>query len=684
MNRQLSQIFAAFAALMLAAPAFAQVPSTLLVEGVLRSNSGPAADGKYALSFAIYKAQKGGTAIWKEDKVSLQVTSGRFAHRLGSVKAVDAKAFNGTGPWFLGISVGTDPELPRQAMNSVPFAMRAAWADNVSCTGCLSGKALSNGSITAAKVGFAYAGAADGIKGGPAKDLKCSGCVSAKSEVKWDGSVNLGAHAISAAKFTSTGDVVAKGTVAATSFQGDGSKLTGIAQPKGDCGKDEAVIGIAADGKLKCKKVAGALPADGIDEVSNGLIHNQFQDVIVNSKSVPIKDNNPNGVTDIIDFPDIGIAQQIKVHINITNHKGDPAGKLGVTDLRILLFPPGSGPPSGQVSAMFVNNDAFAGKIKSGAPKHYMLHDKNGKGINYAVEYPKTKTITGDLTEWHGKNPKGKWQIVIVDTKYFDNKVDGALAKWDIAIKTLSHKKIKVSGNTYIEGKLYGKDNGHGKTGGTVVVGGDLHVEGNLTAASASKLWFPPGSRPFLFGELQDQLNGDKMLMNQYTYASSIPIDNVGLHNAVDRIVWGDANGNYKYQKGPINWYNYDNDRTQVRLIHFVKNTTKSAQQVKVCYWMSGRNGNNGGGIAINKNNIYQRGDHFRSSFCHTATFPASKTSVFALKSGVAHHSDWNGDYGRLWIGYYNNTWSPATLKSKGLQWDYESFYKYMNNTWKP
>ena len=156
------------------------------------------------------------------------------------------------------------------------------------------------------------------------------------------------------------------------------------------------------------------------------------------------------------------------------------------------------------------------------------------------------------------------------------------------------------------------------------------------------------------------------------------------MHDGFNRIVWGDVNGNFREQWDGETYGSNNDSRSQARIGHFVKNTTASAQTISVCYYHSGRDGNNCGGIAMNAANVYNRCDSFREQRCTNATFPANKTSFFVLKSAQSHMSDWNGDYWRLWMGYYNDTWGEAKMKPKGLEWDYLKFYKWLRNTYTP
>ena len=205
-------------------------------------------------------------------------------------------------------------------LHTVAYAVQAATAAALDCSGCVQAANIAQGAISADKVGFAFAGAK--TKGGPAiaaLDLQCTGCVSL-TELKIDGDLDLGGNALKAKTLSATS--VTAQTISAAAFVGDGSKLTGIKTPAGTCKvKGHVVNGINPDGSLSCVPGGGAggLPPDGIDEVSNGLIFNQFVDSAASKGPVPIPDNNPIGVSDTIEFPDVGLAQKLTVYIDVEN-----------------------------------------------------------------------------------------------------------------------------------------------------------------------------------------------------------------------------------------------------------------------------------------------------------------------------------------------------------------------------
>lgn len=90
----------------------ADIPQTVSYQGVLASAEGLAvADGSYDLTFSIYAAATGGTALWTEAH-QVQVLNGVFDAILGSGNALNL-AFDQT--YYLGI-------VPLVATQKLPSA----------------------------------------------------------------------------------------------------------------------------------------------------------------------------------------------------------------------------------------------------------------------------------------------------------------------------------------------------------------------------------------------------------------------------------------------------------------------------------------------------------------------------------------------------------------------------------
>ncbi len=403
---------------MLVTDASATPPGHLQVAGTLGAAGGGAvSDGAYKLVFSIYDGETSKDAKWSETAAQVAVIGGRFRYTLGVSKPISATLLAALKAPHLGVRVGADPELSRVPLASVAYALHSGHADGLACTGCLKGAHLAPGSVSADKVGFTYAGAK--TKGGPADkalDLACTGCVSVQ-EMVFDGDLDLGGNAVKA-KGVVAGTVSAQ-TVSAATFVGDGSKLTGLKTPAGSCKKvGEVVKGVAADGSLQCVAVTVGLPVDGLDEVSNGQLSNEYDYHWDLAKPVPIPDNNPIGVGADLDVADVGLAKSLKVVAKFSNSD--------ISKLTVALYDP--------------NN------VK------YMLYDKSGKGKVLSTTWPTpTKSVSGDLGTWIGKNPKGKWRLRVIDAAFTNNTNDGAIDSWRIEVKTISGKQVSAKGKLLVE-----------------------------------------------------------------------------------------------------------------------------------------------------------------------------------------------------------------------------------------
>ena len=443
-------------------PASAAVPALVAIEGVLTgSGAVPVVDGSYDLTVAIYPGEGVANASWQEGPTKVDVVAGRFVLPLGAKTALSASLLAGLQQAWIGVRVGADPELPRVAMRATAYALVAAEAESLACSGCIGSDQLANGAISAAKLGFNYAGAS--TKGGAALDLVCSGCVSS-AELSFDGDIDLAGNSIKAKNGTFSGDLVAK-TVTAGTYVGDGSKLTGIAMPQGTCPNGQVVRGITPDGKLLC--VDGNLPPDGLDEVSNGLLSNQFIDTIsADTKNVPIPDNvGTDGISNLT-FPDIGLVQTIKVTVASTN--------TDFSGLALTLLPP---------------DDKGVG---------YTLCDpcaKDDTTKSLTLTLPPDKTAKGDLNDWVGKNPKGIWTLKAKDTSFCViqkpgnatlcdtvKKTDGLISDWSITIQTLSSKKVAAKADIGVTGNVDVSANV--SAAGTVSAGTNLTVAGAGVASN--------------------------------------------------------------------------------------------------------------------------------------------------------------------------------------------------------
>lgn len=102
----------------------AQTKPPLSIQGTLKNGDGTAvADGRYNMTFRLYTASSGGTAVWTETQANVPVRAGVYSAQLGTVTPINITF---TENLFLGTTVGTGAELvPRTRLTSSPYALYA-------------------------------------------------------------------------------------------------------------------------------------------------------------------------------------------------------------------------------------------------------------------------------------------------------------------------------------------------------------------------------------------------------------------------------------------------------------------------------------------------------------------------------------------------------------------------------
>ena len=106
------------------------VPNVINYQGYLENAGGESLNATINMTFALYDTVQGGSALWRENHQQVTVTNGVFHLLLGTTTPFDDNSL--AGERYLGVTVGNDAEMtPRQALSTVPFAMRAAIANSV-------------------------------------------------------------------------------------------------------------------------------------------------------------------------------------------------------------------------------------------------------------------------------------------------------------------------------------------------------------------------------------------------------------------------------------------------------------------------------------------------------------------------------------------------------------------------
>jgi subtilisin-like proprotein convertase family protein len=390
------------------------------------------------MRFSLYKTSVDANPIWTEGPVQVTVKDGQLSYLIGTTTPLAASDL-AQAAW-LGIQVATDPELTRTPLASAPFALRSTEANGIACSGCLPLSTFDQNEVSAYVnaqnlATVATSGQLADLSGAPDFSVYATASKLAKVASTGNYADLSGVPDLSgAAKVADLADY-AKGSdvalyaksadlkkVATTGAYADLANLPTVPKLGVLCGTGLVVMGIKADGSMDC--VAGAatvLKGDDLAVVSNGLLTNIFTDVFANTTAVGIPDNNPTGASSTIVVGDVGSAQKLTVSIKVTNSD--------ISTLTIKLYD--------------ANNT------------EYVLHKTSGSGASIDTTYPApTSVVSGDLTTWVGKNPKGSWRLLVIDGKFLNNTTDGQIVSWSVNLTTMSNKKINVKGDLYVTGNL--------------------------------------------------------------------------------------------------------------------------------------------------------------------------------------------------------------------------------------
>ncbi|MBM4343125.1 MAG: proprotein convertase P-domain-containing protein [Deltaproteobacteria bacterium] len=618
---------------LLAAPAaHGAIPGFSAVEGALTASGGaPAADGIYAVTFAVYKEETGGNPLWSEGPVNIGVKGGQWTHQLGSVKPLAAGVLNGANLW-LGLQIGSDPELPRRQLSSAAFAMRAAVADALECSGCvgagaLDPKALEGLAKKSDLAAVALSGNFSDLKGGPdlsayAKTASLAAVATSGEFKDLKGGPDLSGYAKVAslapvAQSGSYNDLKDKPAISDAGKSGNYGDLLNkpvLAQVGKNCGTGLVVSGIKADGSLEC--AASAIAPDMIDEISNGLIWNQFIDSTPGGQNIDILDGNGAGKSDSLNFPDIGTAQSIWVVVDLVNSQ--------ISDLTIELYGPGMGNP-------------------------YVLHSKSGSGQTIKTSYNKeTPLASGDMNkDWVGKNPKGTWSITVKDPNdnQLNNPLDGKFS-WSLSIQTLSTKKIQIKGNLIVDGDLTIKGVNTAQTNNTLPA---TYRFASFHTHQHSQTSWVMGNNAAMFGGVHPSTWTDGSAV-----ASSISAD-----KDVQRALFTQKRfaGKNAMVCSDV-WLMYSSTDGKVCAALFrVKNSTGADITWTPHFYYTAYSGwSEAASIAVNGANVWSNGGTSNTSVGLTIPKNRVSTVIFVATGSHAHHIGHNIHERVTYLAFYNNS----------------------------
>ncbi|MCD6501450.1 hypothetical protein J7L01_02520, partial [bacterium] len=126
---EISRKFLYICLIFVAATAFA-IPRSFNYQGKLTDHDGVAVDSTCAIRFTIYDSPTATAALWMETHPSVEVNHGLFDAVLGEIVPFPDSLNFSVGYW-IELRIGDETMSPRQRLVSVPYSIRAAWADSV-------------------------------------------------------------------------------------------------------------------------------------------------------------------------------------------------------------------------------------------------------------------------------------------------------------------------------------------------------------------------------------------------------------------------------------------------------------------------------------------------------------------------------------------------------------------------
>jgi hypothetical protein len=110
-----------------------QVPRLIKFSGIAKDESGKPMQGTVGITFLLYKDQQGGTPLWLETQNVEADATGHYTALLGSASAegVPLSLFSSAEVHWISTQISGQPEQPRVALLSVPYALKAADAETL-------------------------------------------------------------------------------------------------------------------------------------------------------------------------------------------------------------------------------------------------------------------------------------------------------------------------------------------------------------------------------------------------------------------------------------------------------------------------------------------------------------------------------------------------------------------------
>ena len=110
-----------------------QVPRIINFSGIAKDESGQPMTGSFAITFALYQAQQGGSPLWVETQNVQADSNGNYTAPLGSATpgGLPLALFSSTEAHWISTQISGQPESARVLLLSVPYALKASDAETL-------------------------------------------------------------------------------------------------------------------------------------------------------------------------------------------------------------------------------------------------------------------------------------------------------------------------------------------------------------------------------------------------------------------------------------------------------------------------------------------------------------------------------------------------------------------------
>jgi len=130
-KRSLLAMAVVFLMILMTISGWASVPTIMNYQGKLTDTEGNPLTGPYNMTFYLFTAASGGSAIWSENHTSVAVTDGIYNVILGSINPLATGLFNDNDLVYLEVEIEGESLAPRQQLTSAPYALKARVSDAV-------------------------------------------------------------------------------------------------------------------------------------------------------------------------------------------------------------------------------------------------------------------------------------------------------------------------------------------------------------------------------------------------------------------------------------------------------------------------------------------------------------------------------------------------------------------------